>query len=105
LHDDGDGDAGSLDGDIIKIIRDGYTEHAEGEALDEIGLGELDALPSATADQDGQQDKQRECGAGLGENERVDWVNCFAGQRKFSREDGAAESGGDSPEKCGGGDE
>jgi hypothetical protein len=73
--------------------------------LHEIGSGELDTLPSAAADQDGQQDEQRKCGAGLREDERVDRVNRFAGQRKFSGEDGAAESGGYSPKKCGGGDE
>jgi hypothetical protein len=73
--------------------------------LHEIGRGELDALPSTAADQDGKQDEQRKCGAGLGQDERVDWTERFAGERKFSGENGAAESGGDSPEKCGGGDE
>jgi hypothetical protein len=32
-------------------------------------------------------------------------MNRLAAQRKFSGQDGAAESGGNSPEKCGGGDE
>jgi hypothetical protein len=73
--------------------------------LHEIGRGELNALPSAAGEQDGQQDEQRECRASLREDERVDGVNCFTGERKFSGEDGAAESGGNSPEKCCGGDE
>jgi hypothetical protein len=73
--------------------------------LHEIGLGELDALPSAAGKQNGQQYEQRECGAGLGEDKGVDGMNCFAAQGKFPGEDGTAESGGDSPEKCGGGDE
>ena len=73
--------------------------------MNEIGRGELNAPPSAAADEDGQQDEQRKCGACLREDERVDWVQSFAGERKFSGEDGAAESGRDSPEKCGGGDE
>jgi hypothetical protein len=73
--------------------------------LHEIGCGELDALPSAAADQKRQQDQQRKCSTGLREDERVDGVNRFSGERKFAGEDGAAESGGDSPEKRGGGDE
>jgi len=71
--------------------------------LHEIGRGELDALPSAAAGQDGEQNEQRKCGAGLRQNEWVDRTNRFSGQREFPGEYGAAESGGDSPEKCGGG--
>jgi hypothetical protein len=73
--------------------------------LHEIGRGELDALPSAAGDEDGKQDEQRKCGAGLREDKRADRVQRFAGERKFSRDYSAEESGGDSPEKCGGGDE
>jgi hypothetical protein len=49
LHNDGDGDAGSLDGNVIEIIRRGHSKHAEYKALDEIRRGEFDALPAAPA--------------------------------------------------------
>lgn len=47
LHDDCDGDARFLNGHVIEVIRRGYAEHSEHEALDQIGLRQLDALPPA----------------------------------------------------------
>ena len=49
LHDDGDGDTGSLNRDVIKIIGRGHAEHAEQQALDDLAQRELDALPSPPA--------------------------------------------------------
>jgi len=46
LHDDGGGNIGPLDSDIIEIIRDGYAECSQKEAVREIARGQLDALPA-----------------------------------------------------------
>ena len=59
LQNDCDGDAGPLDGDVIEVIRRRDTQHAEDQALNEIGRGELDALPSATSHKHRQQHQQR----------------------------------------------
>src|ERR1700690_1577681 len=48
LHDDGGGDVGALDGDVIKIVRRGDTGEAEEEQASEIGEGDAEALPSAS---------------------------------------------------------
>ena len=105
LHNDGDGHAGFLNRDVIEVVRCGHAQHAQHEALDQIGRGKLDALPSATTDENGQQYEQRERSSGLRQDQRIDGMQRFAAQRQFAGEDGAAEDGRNSPEKCGGGDE
>ena len=40
LHDDGDGHAGFLNGDVIEIVRRGHAQHSQHQALDEIGQWE-----------------------------------------------------------------
>ena len=57
LQDDGDGDARSLNRDVVEIIRGGDSQHAQDQALDEIGFRELDALPTTASDQQGEQDE------------------------------------------------
>ena len=47
LQDDRDGHAGLLDGHVIEIIRRGYSEHAQNEALQQVCARQVDALPSA----------------------------------------------------------
>jgi len=46
LHNDRGGDIGSLDGDVIEIVGDGYTECPEHEAVGEIAGRKFDALPT-----------------------------------------------------------
>ncbi len=82
---------GLLDGDVIEIIRRRHTQHAEDEALNQIGRGQLDALPSAAPDKQRQQHQQRERCAGLREDQRVDGMQRFPSQREFPGEYRAPE--------------
>jgi len=93
LHDDGDGDIRPLNGYVIKIIRYGDAERTQKKAIGEIMDWELDALPALADRESGKQDQQRECGAGLRENERIDWTPRGRAQRQPSGEDSAAEGG------------
>ena len=104
LHDDGDGHARSLNGNVIKIIRRGHAEHPEHQALDEIGRGQLDALPTAPPHQQSKQHQQRKRSPRLREDKRVDGVQGLSIQAQPAGEDGAAQRGGDSPQKRGGSD-
>ena len=46
LHDDGGGHVDALDGDVIKIVRNGDAQRAEKKAICEIARRQLDALPA-----------------------------------------------------------
>ena len=83
MHDDGGGHVRPLDGNVVEVIRDGDAERAQKEAICEIARGQLDALPSLRGDEERKQHEQRECGAGLRENQRVDGTERSAPSGSF----------------------
>jgi hypothetical protein len=109
LHDDGDGHIDALDGDVIKVIRNGDAENSQEKTISEVAGRQLDSLPSMKTGENRQEHEQRKCGAGLGKNQGID-AGSESGmqrgrtQREPTSKDGAAESSGDSPEKSGAGD-
>jgi hypothetical protein len=54
LHNDGGGDAGSLNRDVIEVIRERNPERTQKEAVSEIARGELDPLPAFRGNEDGK---------------------------------------------------
>ena len=81
LHDDGGGNVGSLNRDVIEIIRDRYPERAQNEAVRQIAPRELDAAPSLRHHKQRKQHEQRKCGARLRKNERVNGTRHRPAQR------------------------
>jgi hypothetical protein len=99
LHDDGNRHAGLLYGHVIEVIRRRDSQHAQQEALDQIAARKSDPPPATPAHQNDRQHQQRERGASLRKDERIDGMQALPANWEPAGKNGAAQRGGNSPEK------
>ncbi len=103
MHDDGGGDVGSLDRQIVKVVGRGHAQNSDQKGLREHRPRQAQAGGLREARQDRQQHQKRKCGAALGKNQRIDRAQRLQ-PGKPSGESGSAQAGRDSPAERGAGD-